>query len=135
MAYHEKYFEASAWQVLGVHRFQAAKEEGKDMGHAAGTANRAAELFVAIAPITKALPPDYLPNYQAKTEQAQKLAAMAADKAQTVFFEAITPHQNVKMPDAKNFVKLEPSANEELLKVPAMNDTFRYIIPPQVRSM
>ena len=60
---------------------------------------------------------------------------MAADKARTVFFEAITPHEKVQMPDAKNFVKLDPSGNEELVAVPAMDDTFRYIIPPQVRSM
>lgn len=60
---------------------------------------------------------------------------MAADKAKTVFFEQITPFQQVKIPDAKNFVKLDPSANDELLVIPAMNDTFRYIIPPQVRNM
>ena len=55
---------------------------------------------------------------------------MAADKAKTVFFEPITPHAQVKMPDAKNFVKLDPRANDELLKIPHYNDTFRYIIPP-----
>ena len=60
---------------------------------------------------------------------------MAADKAKTVFFEPITPHDKVKMHDAKNFVKLDPTANDELIKIPAFNDTFRYIIPPQVRNM
>jgi len=40
MNYHDKYFEASAWQVLGVHRFQTAKDEGRAMGDAAGTAVR-----------------------------------------------------------------------------------------------
>jgi len=60
---------------------------------------------------------------------------MAADKAKTVFFEPITEHSKVKMPDAKNFVKMDPSGNEELLKTSTYNDTFRYIIPPQVRNM
>ena len=41
---------------------------------------------------------------------------MAADKAKTVFFEPITSHEKVKMPDAKNFVKLDPSGNDELIK-------------------
>jgi hypothetical protein len=60
---------------------------------------------------------------------------MAADKAKTVFFEPITSHEKVKMPDAKNFVKMDPTANEELVKPSTYNDTFRYIIPPQVRNM
>ena len=38
MHYHDIYFEASAWLVLAVERFQKAKDEGKDMGIAAGTA-------------------------------------------------------------------------------------------------
>ena len=45
LAYHSKYFEASAWQVLAVHRFQKAKDDGKDMGIAAGTAMQARKLF------------------------------------------------------------------------------------------
>ena len=45
LAYHSKYFEASAWLVLGISRFSIAKEEGKDMGIAAGTAVHAAKLF------------------------------------------------------------------------------------------
>lgn len=60
---------------------------------------------------------------------------MAADKAKTVFFEPITSHEKVKMPDAKNFVKLDPTGIDELLKTSPYNDTFRYIIPPQVRNM
>lgn len=63
------------------------------------------------------------------------MSDMAADKAKTVFFEPITPHEKVKMPDAKNFVKLDPTGNDELLKISSYNDTFRYIIPPQVRNM
>ena len=55
---------------------------------------------------------------------------MAADKAKTVFFEPITAYDKVKMPDAKNFVKMDPSGNEELVKTSPYNDTFRYIIPP-----
>lgn len=60
---------------------------------------------------------------------------MAADKAKTVFFEQITPPAQVKMPDAKNFVKFDDGANAVLLEVPHMDDTFRYIVPPQVRNM
>lgn len=43
--YHDRYFEASGWLVLGINRFQKAKDEGKDMGIAAGTAAHAHELF------------------------------------------------------------------------------------------
>ena len=59
----------------------------------------------------------------------------AADKAKNVLFVPITPHEKVKMPDAKNFVKLDPTGNDELLKTSAYNDTFRYIILSQVRNM
>lgn len=41
IGYHTKYFEASSWLVLAISRFQIAKDEGKDMGIAAGTAVRA----------------------------------------------------------------------------------------------
>lgn len=43
--YHDRYFEGSAWLVLGISRFTKAKDEGKDMGIAAGTAKHAHELF------------------------------------------------------------------------------------------
>lgn len=86
-------------------------------------------------PITTHIPADYRANYQNKRKQAEQLSAMAADKAKTVFFEAITPASKVLMPDRKNFVKLDDSANPELLVIPPMNDTFRYIVPPQVRNM
>lgn len=105
------------------------------MGHAAGTAVHAQALFDAMEPITVAIPADYRGNYANKRKQVQQLSAMAADKAKTVFFEPITPPGQVKMPDAKNFVKFDDSANAELLVVPHMNDTFRYIVPPQVRNM
>jgi hypothetical protein len=41
MNYHDRYFEASAWLILAIDRFTVAKELGKDMGLAAGTAARA----------------------------------------------------------------------------------------------
>lgn len=53
MDYHGKYFEGSAWLVLGISRFNTAKEEGHDMGMAAGTVNHANELFASCAPIIK----------------------------------------------------------------------------------
>ena len=105
------------------------------MGGAAGTAVRAHELFQKIGPIMQTVPAEYKGNYDNKLKQAKSLSDMAADKAKTVFFEPITPWEKVKMPDAKNFVKFDPTGNDELLKVPACNDTFRYIIPPQVRNM
>ena len=40
--YHSEYFKASAWFVLGISRFTEAKETGRDMGIAAGTAVYAA---------------------------------------------------------------------------------------------
>ena len=43
--YHAKYFEASAWLVLGINRFQVAKDTGGAMGVAAGTTNHAFYLF------------------------------------------------------------------------------------------
>lgn len=71
MLYHEKYFEASAWQVLGVHRFTVAKEEAKDMGHAAGTAVNACNLFKNAEHIIKIIPNDYSANYFKKREQCE----------------------------------------------------------------
>lgn len=52
-----------------------------------------------------------------------------------MFFEKIPDHANIKIPDCKNFVKFDDSANAELQKVPFMNETLRHIIPPEVRSM
>jgi len=43
--YHQKYFEASAWSVLAIDRFQKAKDEGRNMGIAAGTAQHSVKLF------------------------------------------------------------------------------------------
>ena len=66
MAYHDKYFEASAWLVLGVDRFQKAKDTGADMGIAAGTANRATAIFQSANNIVKTIPADYAENYGKK---------------------------------------------------------------------
>jgi hypothetical protein len=78
--------------VLGVHRFSEAKEQGKEMGHAAGTAAHSATLFNNMGGLLQSIPGDYAGNYQNKKKQAEQLAAMSADKAKTVFFEPITPH-------------------------------------------
>jgi len=55
---------------------------------------------------------------------------MAEDKAKNVFFEIIVSHEKIQIPDCKNFVKFDPSIRDELEKVPIMNETLRYIIPP-----
>lgn len=107
MVYHARYFEASAWMVLGVDRFTRAKEEGKDMGIAAGTAQAALDIFTAVGGIVNTLPQDYKGTYANKLKQAQSLAAQSADKAKTVFFEKIAPTSQCSMPDAKNFVKYD----------------------------
>lgn len=60
---------------------------------------------------------------------------MSSEKAKTVFYEPITPPDKVKMPDAKNFVKYDGTVQEELNATSPHNETFRYIIPPQVRNM
>ena len=57
------------------------------MGTAAGTAAHAAEIFASCEPVLKQIPADYRGNWQKKYEQAQKLNAMATDKAKSVFFE------------------------------------------------
>lgn len=133
--YHNKYFEGSAWLVLGISRFQVAKDTGKDMGVAAGTANHAAALFAKMEGIVKTIPPDYGDNYAKKREQANNMATMATDKAKKVFFEAIPEHRSIKIPDQKNFVKFDASIQDELTKVPMMNEILRHVIPPQVRQM
>jgi hypothetical protein len=66
MLYHARYFEASAWMVLAVSRFSQAKEEGKDMGIAAGTAQNCADIFQAVGSLVNSLPNDYKSNYQNK---------------------------------------------------------------------
>jgi len=52
--------------VLGIHRFSKAKEEGRDMGIAAGTAQHANELFANMASILPSIPTDYHANFNAK---------------------------------------------------------------------
>lgn len=58
------------------------------------------------------------------------MSKMAQDKAKTVFFESIPSYDKIVMPDSKNYVKLDSSIKEELDKIPIMNETLRYIIPP-----
>jgi len=48
LEYHDRYFEGSAWLVLGISRFQVAKDTGSEMGVAAGTALHAHEVFNAM---------------------------------------------------------------------------------------
>jgi len=55
---------------------------------------------------------------------------MSAEKAKTVFFERVTPFTEVKMPDAKNYVKYDNGCKEELELVSPHEDIFRHIIPP-----
>ena len=69
LQYHDKYFEASAWLVLGIDRFTKSKEEGCGMGTAAGTAQRASTLFQSVQAIVATLP-DYKDNYTKKVAQA-----------------------------------------------------------------
>ena len=66
MIYHARYFEASSWMVLAVDRFTKAKDEGKDMGVAAGTAQQCLDIFTAVGSIVDQLPNDYKGNYQNK---------------------------------------------------------------------
>ena len=60
---------------------------------------------------------------------------MAEDKAKNLYFEIIVSYEKIQIPDSKNFVKFDASIKDELDKVPTMNETLRYIIPPQVRKM
>ena len=135
LEYHAKYFEASAWLVLGINRFKVAKETGGAMGVAAGTANHAYQLFVNMGPIISAIPSDYGENYKKKLANAEQMAKTSTDKAKNVFFDAIPVHAKVPMPDSKNFVKFDDSCKEELNKTPVMNETLRHVIPPEVRTM
>lgn len=67
--------------------------------------------------------------------QSKQQAKTAAEKAQNVFFEKIPDFKSIKIPDRKNFVKLDNSVNDDFNKVPLMNETLRHVIPPEVRSM
>ena len=135
MAYHDKYFSASAWLVLGISRFQKAKDEGHDMGVAAGTAKEAQAIFKSCEPIVAQIPPDYKDNFVKKLEQASNMAKMSEEKAKTVFFETVATRDKIKMPDSKNFVKFDSSCSEDFNKIPTMNETLRHVVPPQVRKM
>jgi hypothetical protein len=66
MRYHDKYFEGSAWLVLGISRFTKAKDEGHSMGIAAGTVNHAEELFVSCKDVVSKVPGTYADNWQKK---------------------------------------------------------------------
>ena len=100
------------------------------MGDAAGTAAHAASLFQTLGQMMATIPADYNTNYQKKNGDAQKLSQMATDKAKTVFFEPVTSFDQIKMPDAKNYVKLDDRCKAPLDEVPPMSDVFRHIIPP-----
>lgn len=63
------------------------------------------------------------------------MAKTSADKAKTVFFEKIPDFKDIKMPDQKNFVKFDSSCQDELNKIPMMNETLRHVVPPEVRKM
>jgi hypothetical protein len=52
--------------VLGVHRFQVAKDQGKDMGIAAGTAAQSRKLFEQCQATVNLIGPSYAENYQNK---------------------------------------------------------------------
>lgn len=133
--YHDKYFEGSAWLVLGISRFQVAKEKGEAMGIAAGTATHAHELFQGMQGALTNIPADYAPNFNNKLKQSGDMAKMATDKAKNVFFEKVPDFNQITVPDMKNFVKFDATAKEELDKVPMMNETLRHVIPPEVRKM
>ena len=135
LRYHELYFEASAWQVLAVSRYTQAKDEGKNMGIAAGTAKRAFEVFLDCKSVVDMIPPDYKENYKKKLQASEKHFKTAKDKADTVFFEQMPDHTKIPMPDKKNFVKFDEATSKPLEATPAMNEILRYIIPPQVRKM
>jgi hypothetical protein len=68
MNYHDKYFEASAWLILAIDRFSMAKENGIDMGKAAGTAIRAHQLFASLQPLVALIPQDYGETYRKKLD-------------------------------------------------------------------
>jgi len=97
--YHRKYFEASAWSVLAIDRFKKAKEEGRDMGIAAGTALQSCKLFKEMANTIQAIPPEYSANYTKKCGDATKMSDMAIEKAKNVFFEKIPDFTAIPMPD------------------------------------
>jgi hypothetical protein len=135
LRYHELYFEASAWLDLAVSRYTQAREEGKNMGIAAGTAKRAFELFLSCKNVVDIIPPDYQANYKIKLKESENHFKKAEDKAKTVFFEQIPDHTKIPLPDSMNFAKFDESASKPLKVTPAMNGILRYIIPPQVHKM
>lgn len=135
LEYHSKYFEASAWLVLGINRFTVAKDKGSNMGEAAGTIQHAYNLFNSMGPIINTIPNDYSDNYKKKLANAQQMMQKSQELAKTVFFEKIPEFKSIQIPDSKNFVKFDDSCKADLEQVPIMNETLRHIIPPEVRAM
>lgn len=105
------------------------------MGIAAGTAVRAHQLFQQCEKFMGKIPNDYSANFQTKLTQSKTLADQATDKAQKVFFEQIPPADKIRIPDLKNFVRLDDSLHTELDATPSVNEILRHVIPPQVRKM
>jgi hypothetical protein len=64
--YHSKYFEARAWKLLAIHRFSQAKEQGKYMGIAIGTALHCEVLFKQAGALIPKIPQSYHANFNAK---------------------------------------------------------------------
>ena len=105
------------------------------MGIAAGTAKRAADLFKSAGGVVNRIPADYRANFQTKLEQSSKLATSSEDKAKNVCFETVVSYEKIEIPDSKNYVKFDSSANEPLVVIPHMNEVLRHIVPPEVRQM
>jgi hypothetical protein len=121
--------------VLAIARFQEAKEKGIGMGIAAGTAKRASDLFISAGKIVNRIHPDYRTTFELKVTQSKKLAEQSADKAVNVCFEQVVSWEKIEIPDSKNYVKFDKSANDDFTKIPHMNEILRHIVPPEVRQM
>mmetsp|Transcript_17093 Transcript_17093/g.16314 ORF Transcript_17093/g.16314 Transcript_17093/m.16314 type:complete len:277 (+) Transcript_17093:346-1176(+) len=134
LMYHTYYFEGMAYLVVASEEFKNAGDAGKGMGKAVGYFKATSSVFEKAKSVVTQCPSNYQENFNVKYQEMIKLRDKAINENKTIYFEKEVPEGGIPKPDLQNFVKLEPvlgDLNEKL----AMEEKFRYIVPPAVRVM
>ena len=80
------------------------------------------------------IPSNYQENFNTKVADLTKLREKAINENKTIYFEKEMPIDQVPVPAAQNFVKME-AVMDNLQGKLAIEDKLRHIVPPQVRAM
>jgi hypothetical protein len=107
MQYHSIYFAAMAYFVVAQDEFKTANEKSQGMGKAVAYFKRASAEFERAKPIVTLIPSNYQENFNTKYADVVKLRDKAINENKTIYFEKEIPIDQVPVPAAQNFVKME----------------------------